>query len=386
MMVRLGDVADLIREQVDPSTLDPTTPYIGLDRVAPDGDAEAVLLHQAEAASNKNVFRRGDVLYGRLRPYLRKVALAPCDGVCTTEIFVLRPQRVDARLLRYLLLHPSVVATATSRCEGANLPRVGAQTLEAIEFPLSESLPHQRHIANILDKADAIRRKRREALALTDELLRATFLEMFGDPVTNPRGWPTMPLGELLQGDPQNGMYRPASDYGAGTLIVRIDSYTRTQGIRWQELKRLAADAGEVARYSLHSNDILINRVNTRELVGKAALVEDAPSEPVVFESNMMRVRPDESRVSPQFLLAELNGSRIVDSITKSVKPAVNQASINQGDVLAFSIRVPPMAMQSKFAAVVRSARESAQRMAAGVAEAEALFAALQHRAFRGEL
>jgi type I restriction enzyme S subunit len=106
----------------------------------------------------------------------------------------------------------------------------------------------------------------------------------------------------------------------------------------------------------------------------------------VVFESNMMRVRPDESKVSPQFLLTELNGSRIIDSITKSVKPAVNQASINQGDVLAFSIRVPPIALQAKFAAVVKSARANAQRLTRGMAESEWLFAALQHRAFRGEL
>ncbi len=255
-----------------------------------------------------------------------------------------------------------------------------------MEFLLPESPAHQRRIADILDKADAICRKRREVLALTDDLLRATFLEMFGDPVTNPKRWPEVELGALLDGDPQNGMYRPADDYGSGALIVRIDSYTRTQGIRWQELKRLRADATELERYALRTGEILVNRVNTRELVGKAAIVSDAPGEPVLFESNMMRLRPERTVIDPTFLVTEINSPRVVGQIAKAVKPAVNQASINQSDVRSFCVRVPPMVLQARFTEAVARIRLQVSKLRCGVEEGDRLFASLQHRAFRGEL
>ena len=93
-----------------------------------------------------------------------------------------------------------------------------------IEIPFP-SLDEQRKIAAVLNKADTLRRQRQESLQLTEKLLKSVFIDMFGDPQTNPRNWPETTVGAVLRGGPQNGLYQPHSDYGSGTRILRIDGF-----------------------------------------------------------------------------------------------------------------------------------------------------------------
>lgn len=108
-----------------------------------------------------------------------------------------RDGRLDTRFLQRFMEHAAGRRTFAKDGNRATIAHFPAIKVKAFEVPLPP-LPEQRRIADILDKADAIRRKRKEAIALTDELLRSAFLEMFGDPVTNPKGWPTDTIGNLL--------------------------------------------------------------------------------------------------------------------------------------------------------------------------------------------
>ena len=243
----------------------------------------------------------------------------------------------------------------------------------------------QRRIAEILDKAEALRAKRRAALAQLDDLTQAIFLDLFGDPATNPKGWPRTSLGELIATGPQNGLYKPASDYGSGTPILRIDAFYDGEVTKLTTLKRVRVSDEERDLYGLRVGDIVVNRVNSMEYLGKSALIPDL-DEPTVFESNVMRFDVALKTVQPSYVVQFLQSKFIKKQILTAAKNAVNQSSINQQDVKGFQVNVPPLSLQRDFARRIAAVEKLKAAHRASLAELDALFAALQHRAFRGEL
>lgn len=299
--------------------------------------------------------------------------LRPLAGVEVESRFALHYMRwaTSSGVFRYL-------TTSTS------IAHLTKEKLSEAPFPLPP-LPEQRRIAAILDEADALRRKRREALGLLDELLRSAFLEMFGDPVTNPRGWETVALGELIVDGPSNGLYRPSSDYGSGTPIVRIDSFYDGRIVDLPGLKRVRIEEDLVVKFGLAEGDVLINRVNSPEHLGKAALVPPLP-EPTVIESNMMRMRLDPRRAEAGFIVAQLLSPHIRRQIATASKDAVNQSSINQSDVRSFQLRLPPLREQSRWTALVGEHRKQVDAWTRAGSLADEAFESLLHRAFTGAL
>lgn len=247
------------------------------------------------------------------------------------------------------------------------------------------TLPEQRRIAAILDQADVLRAKRREALAQLDSLTQSVFIEMFGDPAANPMRWAQPCLGELIESGPQNGLYKPSTDYGSGTPILRIDAFYDGAVTKLKTLKRVRVSVDEARVFGLRTDDVVINRVNSIEYLGKSALIP-ALQEPTVFESNMMRFRVAAERVLPTYLVAFLQTPFIKEQIRAASKDAVNQSSINQQDVKAFKVGLPPVALQQTFATRIHAIESLKSTHRAALAESDALFASLQHRAFAGQL
>lgn len=248
-------------------------------------------------------------------------------------------------------------------------------------IPLPESVAEQCRITAILDRADALRRKRQEALELTDAFLRAAFLDLFGDLATNPKGWPMASLGRLIVDGPTNGLYKPSSDYGSGTPIIRIDSFDHGLVRHLDQLKRLRTTDVEKDRFAAVEGDILINRVNSLSHLGKSAVVP-VLHEATVYESNMMRLRVDQSQVSPLFLNEVLQSRLAKRHFLSRAKNAVNQSSINQTDVREFNFPVPPIALQGQFVKAHHAVQAEKARMKAQAEEIHALAAALQAQAF----
>jgi type I restriction enzyme, S subunit len=165
------------------------------------------------------------------------------------------------------------------------------------------TIPHleiQRQIVAILDKAEETKRLRAQADELAGRLLQSMFLVMFGDPMKNPKGWKKARLGEILSESPQNGLYKPETAYGNGTPILRIDSFYDGEVISLDKLKRLKCSENEIDKFKLEIGDILINRVNSLEYLGKCGLIE-ALNEDTVYESNMMRIRLKTEIINPVF-------------------------------------------------------------------------------------
>lgn len=227
-----------------------------------------------------------------------------------------------------------------------NISNMDLSRCLSLELPLP-SLPEQRRIATILDKAESLRAKRREAIAKLDQLLQSVFLEMFGDTVTNPKNWPLIRLADLISDGPQNGLYKPASEYGKGTPIVRIDGFQCGDLIRSNPKNRVNLSDAEKNKYGIKELDILINRVNSPSHLGKAALYLN--NEDSVFESNMMRFSLNKEMANPFFINFYLKQKSIKNQILYSKKDASNQSSINQNDVANFIINLPPIEEQNYF-------------------------------------
>jgi type I restriction enzyme S subunit len=305
-------------------------------------------------------------------------------GSTVSRLRLVDRNRWDTRFIGHLLQSKFIELNGHAQGRGATIPHVDKSRLEAIELPAIDKHEQER-IAAILDKADGIRRGCTQGLTLANNLLRATFLAMFGDLETNQLGWETKSLEELLITDPQNGLYRPAQDYGSGVNILRIDGFYEGYIVKDKPFKRLRIDGDTIRKYRLSEGDIVINRVNSREYLGKSALVEELHEE-TVFESNMMRFRVDDRRIVPRFLVDQLQTAFIKRQILRASKDAVNQSSINQTDVRNFIIRVPPMRLQRRYVSVVAWKNRADERLHETLNRAEDLFGSLSQRAFRGEL
>ena len=181
--VPLSKVAKIDRTSLAPEKIQDGTAYLGLEHIESGGKIlGAQQVESGELKSSKFQFTPEHILYGKLRPYLAKIALPDFDGICSTDIIPILPgPDIDRKYLLYFLRQGSMVEYANSRSSGANLPRISPKELEKFQIPLPQ-LEEQKRIAKILDAADALRAKRRESLAQLDALLQSTFLDLFGDP------------------------------------------------------------------------------------------------------------------------------------------------------------------------------------------------------------
>lgn len=201
--------------------------------------------------------------------------------------------------------------------------------------------------------------------------------------------WEESNLGSFIACGPQNGLYKPKSSYGDGIRIIRIDAFYDGVIEQWDELKRLRLDENEIECYSLNLNDILINRVNSMQYLGKSALVREL-KDICVFESNIMRLSVDESRIYPEFLSSFLNSQMGLNELRKNAKQAVNQASINQQDIKNVIINLPTLPEQHEIVRLIDDLlareRKAQQATEQALASIDLMKKSILARAFRGEL
>jgi type I restriction enzyme S subunit len=381
----LGEVAEIERASVTAQNIETGTKYVGLEHLDSEGRILAVqTVNNGDLASNKFAFGPKHILYGKLRPYLRKIVRPTFDGVCSTDILPIRATRVDRGFLFHYLRHPRVVEYATGRCEGANLPRISPSELEKfpVHFP---PLPEQRRIADILDKADAIRRKRQEINKCLPNLPTSFFEELFGDPVQNPLKLTTVALGEVLS--LQGGFAFKSTDYcDTGIPLIRIGNANNLD-FRTSSLIYLPADFLErYSRFVLTPGDMIMTLTGT---VGKddyANLVKV----PAMFDrwflnQRVARVRITDPRITEDYLIHFLMHPRI-KRLIRNMDRGVRQANLSNEDILTQQIPVPPQDTQKRFSEVVARTGKIQATLTRSMVEDECLFNSLVQRAFRGEL
>ncbi|WP_074390845.1 restriction endonuclease subunit S [Hoyosella altamirensis] len=248
------------------------------------------------------------------------------------------------------------------------------------EVPLPP-LDEQRRIAAILDHADALRAKRRQVLAHLDDLTQAIFHDMFGDPATWASRWPMGVIGDMTQ-SVRYGTSAKAGDSGEWP-ILRMGNVTDSGRLDLRDLKYIDLSVADVPRYTVRRGDMLFNRTNSKEKVGKTAVVRTDRS--LALAGYLVRVRCKPEHQS-EFVSAYLTSPFGQAIRRRLAKAAVNQANINASELQRIPIALPSSDLQRKFTARIESV--DAQRTAVQnlLISDDQLFTSLQSRAFRGEL
>lgn len=381
----LGELATIERTTIQPENIQTGTIYLGLEHITSEGQfTEIKAIASGELASSKFAFNDKHLLYGKLRPYLKKIARPNFSGVCSTDILPITPgSKLDRDFLYYYLRQPSYINLATAISTGANLPRLSPKDLAKFHICIP-SLEEQRRIAAILDKADAVRRKRQQAIALTEELLRSAFLEMFGDPVTNAKRWNTDYLGNHIL-HANNGLSRRRKTFqNEGEIVLRLQDI-KAGYISFSDPNRIALDNAEKKRYLLEPNDLVFIRVNgNKEYVGRCAVYKSF-NESIYHNDHIIRIQTS-SKISPEYLAFVFNspfGKKILQS---QIKTSAGQYTISQKGIESLQLAIPPRELQDEFIKLNGLLEEIKNRYQTSLMESQTLFNSLIQKAFCGEL
>ena len=386
----LASIADIDRTAIQPEHIVAGTLYVGLEHIVSGGELlPPQPVRNGELASTKFRFTQKHILYGKLRPYLAKIARPDFSGICSTDILPILPGKdLERRFLLHFLRQPAMVQRASNEAVGANLPRLSPSTLARFMVPLPP-LAEQRRIADILDKADALRAQRRAALAELDTLTQSTFLDLFGDPATNPKNWQVRPLGSIARKKPNNGIFRKNPEYlqnsDLGLPVVWVEELFRGDSIDVRASRRLVATPTDVEKYGLKNGDILFCR-SSLKLDGIAynnVFVGD--DDAALFECHVIRISPNPKVIDSIYLNALFRLPQM-RAIAKSRSKTATMTTIDQESLGAIPIVLPPLSKQLEFARRITAIESLKSRHRAALAELDTLFASLQHRAFRGEL
>ncbi|MCD6328683.1 restriction endonuclease subunit S [bacterium] len=256
------------------------------------------------------------------------------------------PQHLDSAYLWHWIATQGPKLEQQAR--GSTFRQVTRDVVQGLKISLPP-LPEQRRIAAILDKADAVRRKRQQTLDLADQFLRSAFLNMFGDPVTNPKGWPTCRLEKLVrEGDRINyGVVQPGPYVEGGVPIVRVGDFHRG-GIEKTGVKRISQDIeASYVRSRLRGNEILVSCVGS---IGQIAIAEAE-----MRGWNIVRAvaRASLSDFVDTAYIAEYLRTPYVQSYFRSETRTVSQPTLNIKQIRNAPIRLPPIEEQRSFGRLV---------------------------------
>ncbi|WBU65622.1 restriction endonuclease subunit S [Paracoccus aerodenitrificans] len=291
--------------------------------------------------------------------------------------------RADIVFPRFLAHY---LRTSQFRAWASSSSGIGIKNIRVSDFKsysiLLPPMEEQRRIAGILDQADALRRLRSRALDKLNTLGQAIFHEMFGDSATNPKGWPMGVIGDLLK-EAKYGSSGKANSEGLGLPMLRMGNVTYDGRIDLSDLKHIELSDKEFEKYTTRPGDLLFNRTNSKELVGKTAVVTQ--TDPMAFAGYLVRARAN-ARGDTHYISGYLNsthGKAVLRSMCKNI---VGMANINAKEFQSIPIAIPPVELQRAYADKLASLRAEETKIQTSLDLASTLFNSLQHRAFKEEL
>ena len=352
MRVSLGVVAKESRETINGSKNG--LPIVGLEHLIPGEISLTAWDIDCENTFTKT-FRKGQILFGRRRAYLKKAAVAPFDGICSGDITLIEalPDKLLPELLPFIIQNDTFFDYAVGKSAGSLSPRVKWEHLQNFEFELPP-LSEQRKLADLLWAANSARESYKKVVLATDELVKSRFVEMFGDPDNNVHGWELLTIRDVVT-DVRYGTSKPAVDGGEYTYL-RMNNITYDGLLDLSDTKRINIPDAELHKCTVRQGDILFNRTNSRELVGKTCVFD--MSTPMVIAGYIIRVRLN-ARVISEYLSTTLNTDTYKKLLRQICKGAIGQANINAQEFQDIRILVPPIELQNMFLTLLKTADKS---------------------------
>jgi len=238
-------------------------------------------------------------------------------------------------------------------------------------------LDEQREIIEKISKLEKIIRDRKQQLLFLDNLIKSRFVEMFGDPIKNPKGWEIVTIGDIVT-DVRYGTSKPAVE-GGKYPYVRMNNLTVDGQLDLRDLKYIDIPDDEIEKSIVRKGDVLFNRTNSIELVGKTAIF-DLP-EDMVIAGYIIRVRLNE-RILPEVLVQYMNLEALKKILRSMAKGAVNQANINAQELQSIKIYIPDMKLQNQFVQMKHHVDKLKVEVQKSLDETQTLFDSLMQEYF----
>ena len=346
-LVPIGNCVDACKTW-NPAASAPERAFRYIDLSSVDREEKRItqaetVLGRAAPSRARQLVKTGDILVSTVRPNLNGIAAVPLelDGATASTGFTVlraREDRLDRSYLFHWLKHPSFINDMVKKATGASYPAVSDRIVRESLIPLPP-LPEQRRIAAILDKADALRAKRREAIAKLDQLLQSVFLDMFGDPVTNRKGWEKQTLHDLVTLD-------------APLVDPRLPEF---QGLPHYGPDRIEKDTGRLLPAQTALEDGLISKKflcderhilysKIRPYLNKVALVERS----CLCSADVYPIEPNPAQMTRRFLWHVLRSQDFLKH-AESFSNRANIPKINRDQLLQYHCFVPPVELQAHF-------------------------------------
>ena len=346
--------------------------------------------------STTSAFQTGDVLYGKLRPYLDKAVIAERAGVCTTELLVLRAQEcVDSRFLAAILHSPRFVEHAVAGTTGVQHPRTSWAHVREFEVP-ALSFGEQRQVSDVLWLVhEAIRRSEmlvEEGQDLKRAVMRTLFTRGLRSEMQKeteigpvPKEWEVVPLEDCAA--VQTGAAK-GRKFGSAE-VVQVP-YLRVANVQdgyldLAEVKTISIRRSELDRYSLQRGDVLMTEGGDFDKLGRGFIWQDQ-LKPCVHQNHVFAVRTDRSRLLPDFFTYEAQSDYGKAYFLKVAHKTTNLASINSTKLKAFPVLIPTLGEQREIVAVLHAIDRKIDLHHRKRAVLEELFKALLHKLMTGEI
>jgi type I restriction enzyme S subunit len=275
-------------------------------------------------------------------------------------------------------------ATFETEKQGSTHQTIYMPTVKRFKI-LLPPLPEQKRIADILDKADAIRRKRQEAAKQCNDFLTSVFNTLFGDPVLNPNKWPETTLDEVAH--LQSGVTKGRNFGDQQTIDVPYMRVWNVQDghLRLDDIKDITVLPSDIQRYSLEEGDLLLTEGGDPDQLGRGAIWY-APIPVCIHQNHIFRVRCNQKVVIPEFLSALIGSQKGKRYFLKMAKQTTGIASINMTQLKKCPVFLPPLHLQQQFAKLDRQFEKTCETLNTRFDAVDQLFGSLAQKAFRGDL
>ena len=382
-MVKFGDFAQNIAVRVNPADAK-TEVYVGLEHLDPSTIHLRQWGHPSDVTGQKLAFKKGDVIFGRRRAYQRKLAVAEFDGICSAHAMVVRsmPKMILPEFLPFFLQSDMFMERAIEISVGSLSPTINWKTLRVQEFPLP-CLDEQKRIAEILWAADEAFNQHQQSnnnlMSVKRTLLnRITVRGIRQHSIQHTR------LGEIpahwrlatvedVTSICQYGLSIPLNESGQYP-ILRMMNYDDGRIIA-KDLKYVDLDDADFNSFKVHKGDILFNRTNSADLVGKVGIFDLEGN--YVFASYLVRLRADQNQILPDFLNYFLNSELGQRRLLAYATPGVSQTNISAGNLKKVLVPLPPMEEQKQIVEVLNNLERRKHLQRNHVAEAQKCLTAL---------
>ena len=356
IFVKLGDVAHECR--LTWSGDQTNIPIVGLEHLVP-GEIELSSWDSNIEHTFSKKFTKGQVLLGRRRVYLKKAVVAPCDGICSGDITVIESTGgILPELLPFVVQNDRFFDYAMQGSAGSLSPRVKWEHLKNYEFPLPH-LTEQKVLADKLWAAYRLKESYKKLLAATEEMVKSQFIEMFGDPINNPKGFPVGTLGlltkDIIGGECLNGTARKREPGEKAVLKVSAVSWGY-----FNEDECKVLNEGVKVKKGLYpcKGDLLFCRANTPENIGGTALIDkDYPD--LYLPDKIWKIIPKEE-LTTLYLKYYMSTATIRKQISKMASGTSNSMyNISMEKLKTLPVLIPRLDLQMGFASICHQADKS---------------------------